>query len=155
MNPSPISSIRAQKMAKDDDAKAFINAFERTGVMATWPTLQWLAILILYLRGPAQQAMDILTLQGLCDYKKLQTAVIQTLNLNLEAYHCHLHESEFSPHYHPWLIGQKNQGHLCEMALTSGAHLGGSDGSSVYRALCGTPLVQTQAMCYLSSTSDP
>lgn len=56
---------------------------------------------------PAQQAINILPVQGLPDYNKVKVAVIQTLNLNSEAYHRRLGEIEFRPDYHPRLIGQK------------------------------------------------
>lgn len=93
-------------MKKENDLKVFINAFETMAMAAGWPKAQWSAILILCLIGLAQQAVDTLPLQDLCDYKNLQPALLQTLNLNSEAYHQWLREIEFGMDFHPCLIGQ-------------------------------------------------
>lgn len=106
-SPKHTSVVRAQKMTPNDDPEAFINAFERITIAAGWPTMQWSAILILCFIRPTQQAMDTLPLQDLCDYKKVKTAILQSLNLNPEANQWHLHKIEFGPNYHPCLIGQK------------------------------------------------
>lgn len=115
--PSPIGGastshhtpprVRAQKMMVADDPEAFINTFECTMVADGWPSSQWLTILIPCLIGPAQQAVDTLPLQDLPDYKKVKVYVLQTLNLNPEAYHCRLQEIECGLDYHPQLMGQK------------------------------------------------
>lgn len=94
-------------MSKEDDPEAFINAFERMAVAAGWLEAQWSAILIPFLIGPAQLAMDTLPLQDLCDYKKVRAAVLQRLNLNPEAYLQWLWEIEFGLHYHSHRMGQR------------------------------------------------
>lgn len=79
------SGLWAQKMTPEDDPEAFINAFERIAVVAGWPPAQWSTILILCLISSAQQAVGTLPLQDLPDFQKVKRAVLQTLNLILEA----------------------------------------------------------------------
>lgn len=75
-NPIPMSGVRAQKMTPNNDPEAFINAFERTAVMAGWPLAQWSTILIPCPIRPAQQATDTLPIQVLCYYKKVKAVVL-------------------------------------------------------------------------------
>lgn len=51
--------------------------------------------------------MDSLPLQDLSDYPKVNKAVLQTLNLNPEAYRKWLREIEFGADYQPRLIAQR------------------------------------------------
>lgn len=74
--------------------------------MAGWPEAQWVAVLISCLVALAQQAVDTLPMGDMFNYKKVQVAILQTLNLSLEVYCCQLRESEFRPDYHPCLSGQ-------------------------------------------------
>lgn len=59
--------------------------------------LPW--VLIPCLIGPAQQAIDTLLTQDLGNYKKVQEAILQTLNLSPKGYRQCLREIEFGPDY--------------------------------------------------------
>lgn len=64
--------------------------------------MQWAAVLISGVVGPAQQ--DTLPAS---DYKKVWDAILHMLNLSLEADRRHLRETKFGLNYHPCLTGQK------------------------------------------------
>lgn len=81
-----LRALGLQKMTLEDDLEALINAFEWTVVAAGWPPAHWSAILIPCLIGLALQAVDTLPLHDLLDFQKVKRAVLQTLNLNPEAY---------------------------------------------------------------------
>lgn len=94
-------------MTPEDAPEVFMNTFEWTVVAAGWPSLQWSAVLTLCLIGPAQQAMDSLPLQDLPNFHKVKKAMLQTLNLNPEAYQWRLWEIEFGTNYQSRLIAQR------------------------------------------------
>lgn len=50
--------------------------------------------------------VDTLPLRDLPDYQKVKRAILQTLNLNSEAYRRHIWEIEFGMDYQPRLIAQ-------------------------------------------------
>lgn len=85
---APQLPIKVQKITRHDDPEAFLilNVFERTATAASWPEAQWTPVLIPCLIRLAQQAMDTLLTADLGGYGKVRDAILQTLNLSLEAY---------------------------------------------------------------------
>lgn len=53
--------------------------------------------------GPAQQTMDTLAPEEVKGYRRVQGAILQMLNVSLEAYRRHLWEVAFGPDCHPHL----------------------------------------------------
>lgn len=58
---------------------AFLNFFERTATVAGWAKSEWAALLVPWLIGLAQQAVDTLPASDLGNYQKVQVAILQTL----------------------------------------------------------------------------
>ena len=73
-------------MGPQDDPAAFLNIFERVAVSAQWPKDQWALIVTPYLTGLPQEIVDTLDPEDAGDYEKVKTAILNTLNLNEEAY---------------------------------------------------------------------
>lgn len=71
-----------------------------------WHEMQWVAILMPCLVGPAQQAVKTLAAEEVLDYGKVKEAIFQTLNLSPEAFWRRLTAVVFSPGYHPRLTVQ-------------------------------------------------
>lgn len=53
-------AVKVQKMTPADDPEAYLNAFEQTATITSWPEELWAASLIPCLMGPAQQVVDML-----------------------------------------------------------------------------------------------
>lgn len=96
--PGRCPAIHIPKMTTDDDPEAFLNAYEWSVWMAGWAENQWAFILIPCLVGSAQQVIDTMPVENVGNYK-VKEAILQTLNLSLEAYHWQLQEIRFGADY--------------------------------------------------------
>lgn len=66
--------------------EAFLNLFECSARVAGWLESQWAVILMPCLAGPSQEAVDTVTSEDATNYKKVQDAILQTVNLSPKAY---------------------------------------------------------------------
>lgn len=73
-------------MTPTNDLEAFFNTFENTSTSAGWSEDQWAVVPVPCLIGSAQQMVNTLPTADLADYQRVKVAILQTLNLNLEAY---------------------------------------------------------------------
>uniref|UniRef100_A0ABM5GNU4 CCHC-type domain-containing protein n=1 Tax=Pogona vitticeps TaxID=103695 RepID=A0ABM5GNU4_9SAUR len=94
-------------MGPQDDPAAFLNIFERVAVSAQWPKDQWALIVTPYLTGLPQEIVDTLDPEDAGDYEKVKTAILNTLNLNEEAYRRRFRELRLKPGIHPRTVAQK------------------------------------------------
>ena len=68
--------IHLPKMAAEDDAQAFLEAFEVTAEACQWPREEWVVRLLPLLSGEAQQAAHSLPQAAKNDYKNIRKAVL-------------------------------------------------------------------------------
>lgn len=95
---SPNPSMRIPKMTKDEYSESFLNTFEPMATVAgitlgcgDQALADWIC----------STGLAIPSVTDLGDYKKVRAAILQTLNLNMEAYRRRLREIECGPEYHP------------------------------------------------------
>uniref|UniRef100_A0ABM5EZV5 CCHC-type domain-containing protein n=1 Tax=Pogona vitticeps TaxID=103695 RepID=A0ABM5EZV5_9SAUR len=99
--------IKLQKMGPGDDPAAFLHTFERVATSAQWPKDQWALILTPYLTGLPQEIVDTLDPEEAGKYDVVRTAILNTLNLNEEAYRRKFRELKLKPGLHPRTLAQK------------------------------------------------
>ncbi|XP_078232867.1 uncharacterized protein LOC144583267 [Pogona vitticeps] len=99
--------VKLQKMGPQDDPAAFLHTFERIAISAQWPKDQWALILTPYLTGLPQEIVDTLDPEDAGDYDVVRTAILNTLNLNEEAYRRKFRGLKLKPGLHPRTLAQK------------------------------------------------
>ncbi|XP_042300198.1 zinc finger and SCAN domain-containing protein 9-like, partial [Sceloporus undulatus] len=102
-----LNPLKLMKMGPQDDVEAFLNTFERVASAAQWPREQWALILTPCLTGPAQEAVDTMSVEDAKDYQKVKETILQTLNISEETYRRRLRELKWKPGIHPRTLGQK------------------------------------------------
>ncbi|XP_051560271.1 zinc finger and SCAN domain-containing protein 21-like [Myxocyprinus asiaticus] len=84
--PQPPAPTHASEDGGEDDPEAFLDLFERTGEIWSWPRDQWVARLLPLLSGEAQLAAQQLQAVNLLAYEDLKKSILQRVGRSPEQY---------------------------------------------------------------------
>ncbi|XP_062420426.1 uncharacterized protein LOC134132719 [Pungitius pungitius] len=105
--PTALASLTLHRMTAEDDAQAFMEAFEATAEACGWPEGEWAVRLLPLLTGEAQTAAMGLPPAARRDYPEVRKAVVDRLGLLPEDHRRRFRSARMGPEDRPFAYGQR------------------------------------------------
>ncbi|KAL6108587.1 uncharacterized protein ACO6RY_19080 [Pungitius sinensis] len=115
-----MESLTLHRMTEEDDAQAFLEAFEATAEACAWPAVEWAMRLLPLLTGEAQTAAMGLPPAALRDYPMIQKAVVDWLGLLPEDHRRRFRGARLGPEDRPFAYGQRLRDAAARWLLPNG-----------------------------------